>query len=231
MVVEPIFDVIKVEKCNGYQRLGVRLHKDIKRFDEFVLFDNIKIHNIRYYSQHCDSNGQLELDDNLQYKTVKINKIWSYGQYFNCLYSGMTGIIDCNCTKADLSNLVLFKKVPDGYQKIKEEMYQSFVFTLDLCGKFLLNVRDDVIKEFLFEDFDIGLKKYFFEDNLEMFLDEGWIKEEIKAKCMKLQSLFIDVKINHPQIWNVQAVRTSRLWREILDLADEINSLIFTIST
>ena len=113
------------------------------------------------------------------------------------------------------------------YEKLREDRYQRFVYTLNQCGKFLLNSTDEVIETCIFEDFDIGVRGDMCDDNLEIFIEEGWIDEEIKEKCLQLRSLFLNVQSGQSQIWNIQSVRTSKVWLEVLELSDEIKSLLY----
>lgn len=115
----------------------------------------------------------------------------------------------------------------DKYYKVKEDRYQRFVFTLQQCGKFLVDTSDDTIETCIFEDFDIGIRSDICDENLDLFIYEGWISEEIKNKCLKLQGLFLNIYNKQPQIWNIQSVRTSEVWREVLELSDEIKSLLY----
>ena len=115
----------------------------------------------------------------------------------------------------------------DKYERVKEDRYQRFVYALQQCGKFLMTASDETIETCIFEDFDIGIRGDICDENLELFIYEGWINEEIKDKCLKLQSLFFNIHNKHPQIWNIQSVRTSKVWREVLELSDEIKSLLY----
>lgn len=119
----------------------------------------------------------------------------------------------------------------DKYYSVKEDRYRRFVFTLQQCGKFLVDASDDTIETCIFEDFDIGIRGDLCDENLDMFIYEGWISEEIKSKCLKLQSLFLNIHSKQPQIWNIQSVRTSEIWREVLELSDEIKALLYYQST
>lgn len=119
----------------------------------------------------------------------------------------------------------------DKYYSVKEDRYRRFVFTLQQCGKFLVDASDDTIETCIFEDFDIGIRGDLCDENLDLFIYEGWISEEIKSKCLKLQSLFLNIHSKQPQIWNIQSVRTSEIWREVLELSDEIKALLYYQST
>ncbi len=113
------------------------------------------------------------------------------------------------------------------YEKLREDMYQKFVFTLKRCGKFLLNATDTVIETYIFEDFDLGVRSDICDEKLEIFIEEGWIDKEIKEKCLQLRNSFTNIQSEHPKIWNVQSVRISKVWLEILELSDEIKSLLY----
>lgn len=49
-------------------------------------------------------------------------------------------------------------KMLNKYGKLRKDRYQRFVYTLNQCGKFLLNSTDEVIETCIFEDFNIGVR-------------------------------------------------------------------------
>ena len=114
----------------------------------------------------------------------------------------------------------------DKYKKHKKDMYDRFVFTLNQCGEFLLKATDEIIETCIFEDFDIGVRSDICDNNLDIFIEEGWINEEIKEKCYRLRNLFLNLQ-GKSQIWNIQSVKISKDWRVILELSDEIKSLLY----
>lgn len=114
----------------------------------------------------------------------------------------------------------------DKYQKVRKDMYDRFVFTLNQCGEFLLKARDEVIETCIFEDFDIGVRSDMCDNNLDIFIEEGWIDEEIKEKCYRLRNLFLNLQ-EKSQIWNIQSVKTSKEWRAVLELSDEIKAMLY----
>ena len=113
----------------------------------------------------------------------------------------------------------------DKYQVMKEERYQRFVFTLNQCGMFLVNDANERIETCIFENFDIGVRGDISDENLELFMDEGWIDEEIKVKCLELKRKFLNIQTQKSLIWNIQSVRESNVWKEILELSDEIKNV------
>lgn len=113
------------------------------------------------------------------------------------------------------------------YEKVKEDRYSRFVYSLNQCGMFLLHSSDKMIETCLFEDFDIGARGDISDDNLEIFMYEGWIDENIKEKCIELRELFLKIHSEMPQLWNVQSVKTSPVWHDILTLSDSIKSMLY----
>ena len=113
------------------------------------------------------------------------------------------------------------------YEILKVDRYERFVYALNQCGKFLLNSDDKIIETCIFEDFDIGLRGDISDENLEIFIDEGWINEEIMEKCLQLRTLFFNISEEQSLLWNPHAVKKSKEWLEILNLSDEIKSLLY----
>lgn len=68
-------------------------------------------------------------------------------------------------------------KLKNKYEKTKWDRYQRFVFTLKQCGRFLLNVTDEVIETRIFEDFDVGVRGDICDDNLKIFIEDGLMKK------------------------------------------------------
>lgn len=113
------------------------------------------------------------------------------------------------------------------YKRIKEDRYERFEYVLNQCGKFLLNSNDKIVETCIFEDFDIGLRGDISDENLEIFIEEGWINEEIMEKCLQLRALFLNIAEKQSMLWSPQAVKNSKEWLEILNLSDEIKSMLY----
>lgn len=117
----------------------------------------------------------------------------------------------------------------EKYDLLKENCYRRFINTLNECGVFLLSVDDEKIGYFIFEEFDIDVRSNLCDNNLAMFISEGWIDKSIEEKCKKMRDSFSEIQTLHPQIWNVNSVRTSEKWLEILKLSDEIKENLYFI--
>lgn len=115
----------------------------------------------------------------------------------------------------------------DKYAFLIDKRYEEFKHTLEQCGVFLLNLSDKKIEYHIFEEFDISARTLLFKDMLEIFLDEGIIDDSIKEKCLLLRERFVNIEPNKPELWNVESVKNSKEWREILELSDEIKELLY----
>lgn len=118
---------------------------------------------------------------------------------------------------------------PEKNAQLNEKRYERFLYTLNECGAFLLSSDDEEIGYRLFESFDIDVRSQLCEENLDIFVSEGWIDETIREKCRRLRDSFCEIQTEYPQIWNVASVRTSEKWLEILRLSDEIKGDLYFI--
>ncbi|OPH47917.1 hypothetical protein BC351_39175 [Paenibacillus ferrarius] len=105
-----------------------------------------------------------------------------------------------------------------------EELYELYVDTIKRCGTYLLDSDDLVIGYNIFEEFDIGAISFLNTDNLKKLIEDGLISYEIMLKSSTLRSKFL--AIQQGDEWKINAVRHSSHWKEILELADEINSMV-----
>ncbi len=101
---------------------------------------------------------------------------------------------------------------------------ELYLDTIDKCGMFLLNSDDEVIEYNIFEEFDIGVNTFLHIDNLIRLKNEQLINEKVLEKSCLVRELVI--KLQNGDKWNVNAVKYSDEWREILELTDEIKALI-----
>ena len=117
----------------------------------------------------------------------------------------------------------------EKYDLVKENCYRRFVSTLNECGVFLLSADDEKIESLIFEEFDIDVRSNLCYNNIAMFISEGWIDQLIEEKCRKMRDSFCEIQTLHPQIWNINSVRTSEKWLEILKLSDEIKEDLYFV--
>ncbi len=115
----------------------------------------------------------------------------------------------------------------DKYDYLIEKRYAEFKNVLQRCGCFLLSADADDIEYYIFEEFDIGVRTYMYDDMLELFLENGLIDEEIEKRCRLLRSAFVEIQPNYQELWNVQSVIKHPKWKYILELSDEIKDLLY----
>lgn len=99
-----------------------------------------------------------------------------------------------------------------------------FLDTLSKCGLFLLNEDDNKIEYYLFEEFDIGVISFLHDDNLCILFESGLITSEVLRKSSELRRMVLEIQIKDK--WNLESVRSTPEWKRLLELADEIKSLI-----
>lgn len=115
----------------------------------------------------------------------------------------------------------------EKYENFYMKRYDNLKKTLKKCGCFLLNASNDRIETCLFEDFDVGVRCDITEDNMNMFLEMGWIDINIYEKCFELRELYNDIDLCHYELKTVNMVRKSEVWLRLFNLADEINLMFY----
>lgn len=105
-----------------------------------------------------------------------------------------------------------------------ETLFQMYLSTFHHCGKFLLDLSDEQIGTYLFEEFDIEATTFLHENTLSKLKCAELINEEEYASSKALRQKFM--KLQGTSLWNVESVKTAAEWLEIMQLADSIrNSL------
>lgn len=104
------------------------------------------------------------------------------------------------------------------------EQYEYFTSALSHCGTFLLNCNDKDVEYHIFEEFDGDCISFLSDTVLSALLSEQYISEEIYRLALNLAKSFR--ALENTALWNVNAVRNSKEWGDILTLADDINKKI-----
>lgn len=104
------------------------------------------------------------------------------------------------------------------------ELMEFYIDTLERCGMYLLNEEDEIIGYNIFEQFDCGACSYLHKKSLSILNDDGLISNEIMEKSSELRRMFMELQGSDK--WNLEAVKSSPEWRCILELSDEIKSLL-----
>lgn len=105
-----------------------------------------------------------------------------------------------------------------------DKLMELYVDTLQKCGTHLLKMGDEDIEYNIFEEFDIGVISFLHDETLLKLKKANLITEKVSQKSSALRNKFMELQ-NTDQ-YNVESVRHSITWREILELSDEIKSLL-----
>ena len=106
------------------------------------------------------------------------------------------------------------------------KLMELFVDTLQKCGIHLLEMSDEYIGYYIFEEFDSGAISFLHESSLVKLKEAGLITESVSQKSAELRRKFI--VLQNTDHWNVDSVKHSKEWREVLELSDEIKLLMTT---
>jgi hypothetical protein len=104
------------------------------------------------------------------------------------------------------------------------KLMEFYIDTLEKCGTYLLEMSDEDIEYNIFEEFDVGAISFLHDDTLSKLKEANLITEEISQKSSVLRSNFL--LLQNTDLWNIDSVRNSQNWNEILKLSDEIKSLL-----
>jgi hypothetical protein len=104
------------------------------------------------------------------------------------------------------------------------DLMEDFLDTLQQCGMHLLKMNNEEIEYYIFEEFDVCAGSFLHENTLSVLLESGLITENIAKKSSDLREKFFAME-NTDQ-WNVNSIKRSIRWQEILELSDEIKSLL-----
>ena len=106
--------------------------------------------------------------------------------------------------------------------------YELFKGTLDHCGKFLLGLSDEDVGYYIFEEFDSDCVSFLHENTLNPLRLSGVITQEIVDMALELSRKFRAPE--GTEHWNVQAVRNSEKWLEVLELSDRIKEKLTAVT-
>lgn len=106
------------------------------------------------------------------------------------------------------------------------EKYELFIETLSQCGEFLLKEKNEDIEYYLFEEFDGNSISFLSKELLQTLLISNLIDDEIYKSSLQLAQKFR--ALEGTDLWNVNSVKKSKKWKEILLLSDKIKMLIST---
>ncbi len=101
-----------------------------------------------------------------------------------------------------------------------EKLFQMYMSTFNHCGEFLLDLSDEKIGTYIFEEFDIEATTFLHHNTLNKLKNAGFIDEEECSLSEMLRRNFM--KLQGTALWNIESVKTTVEWLEIMQLADRI---------
>jgi len=103
-----------------------------------------------------------------------------------------------------------------------EKRFDLYMDTLEKCGTYYLS--DEMIGYYIFEEFDVGAISFLHENNMLVLVNDGVIDNDIYFKSQILRKKFM--ALQGTELWNIDSVKKSLEWKEILQLSDKIKELI-----
>ncbi|OPX42929.1 hypothetical protein CLHUN_32530 [Ruminiclostridium hungatei] len=105
-----------------------------------------------------------------------------------------------------------------------DKLMDFYMDTLQKCGVYLLDMEDEDIEYNIFEEFDINVVSFLHQNTLSKLKDANLISEQIVEKSIELREKYLAMQ--NTEACNVESVRNNKEWRNILELSDNIKSLI-----
>ncbi|EAD3323556.1 hypothetical protein E3V95_06890 [Listeria monocytogenes] len=98
--------------------------------------------------------------------------------------------------------------------------FDWYIDTLEKSGIFILELSNEEIETFIFEDFIVGVTSFFSKNNLSELKANEIIDEDMEKNTYLLREKVL--KIDNTDLWNINSVRQSSEWLDIFRRSDEL---------
>ncbi|EAF2520925.1 hypothetical protein CP664_09575 [Listeria monocytogenes] len=98
--------------------------------------------------------------------------------------------------------------------------FDWYIDTLEKSGMFILELSNEEIETFIFEDFIVGVTSFFSKNNLSELKANEIIDEDMEKNAYLLREKVL--KIDNTNLWNINSVRQSSEWLDIFRRSDEM---------
>ncbi|MBC1908689.1 hypothetical protein HCA53_02750 [Listeria innocua] len=98
--------------------------------------------------------------------------------------------------------------------------FDWYINTLEKSGMFILELSNEEIETFIFEDFIVGVTSFFSKNNLSELKANEIIDEDMEKNAYLLREKVL--KIDNTDLWNINSVRQSSEWLDIFRRSDEL---------
>ncbi|AIS58876.1 hypothetical protein [Listeria ivanovii] len=100
--------------------------------------------------------------------------------------------------------------------------FDWFIDTLEKSGMFILELSNEEIETFIFEDLIVGVTSFFSKNNLIELKENGLIDEDIEKNAYLLRNKVLN--IDNTSLWNINSVKQSSEWLDIFRLSDDLKN-------
>lgn len=104
------------------------------------------------------------------------------------------------------------------------DKFDYFNETFNCFGTFLLKQNDNDIEYLVFEEFITYVVSFLHKETLNPLLEAGLINKNVYDLSSKLREEVI--KLDCGSLWNIESVKTSKTWYDLMVLSDTIKSMI-----
>lgn len=115
-------------------------------------------------------------------------------------------------------------------KNLLEEKFLRFLETFRVCGTFLYGYDNDVVEYLIFERFDDHIIIDLSEENLNVFVENKFITEDLKNMCMQFREISLSVMKNQDCEYTALFVKHSYAWKHIFKFADLIREELIHIN-
>ena len=113
----------------------------------------------------------------------------------------------------------------DEKRKINCRMfYDNFVETLEAYSLKVLDMSDDELEEYLFDEVDGKIYAWLCEEHLREMEEFGFISEAVHRKATDLYQCY--QRLDGSELWDIQYVRSALEWEHIFYSAERILYLL-----
>ncbi|TYV57656.1 hypothetical protein [Listeria monocytogenes] len=98
--------------------------------------------------------------------------------------------------------------------------FDWYIDTLEKSGMFILELSNEEIETFIFEDFIVGVTSFLSKNNLSELKANEIIDEYMEKNAYLLREKVL--KIDNTDLWNINSVRQSSEWLDIFRRSDEL---------
>lgn len=114
---------------------------------------------------------------------------------------------------------------------LSDERFLRFLDTFKVCGTFLYEYKNEIVEYLIFERFDDHIIIDISETNLNIFVRNKYITEDLKNMCMEFREISLSVMKNEDYDYTASFAKHSYAWKHIFKFADLIRQELIRINS